>query len=61
MPLQLSRLDVPDLVAEVEVRVEPDHPALQLAVTVDVPKDLPQLMSDRQKVKQILLNTLTMR
>ena len=31
----------------------------KLAVTVHLPKDLPQLVSDRQKVKQILLNLLS--
>ena len=31
----------------------------RLAVTVHLPKDLPQIVSDRQKVKQILLNLLS--
>jgi PAS domain S-box-containing protein len=59
MPLQLSRFDVPALVAEVKSELEPIILRSKLAVTVDVPKDLPQLMSDRQKVKQILLNLLS--
>jgi PAS domain S-box-containing protein len=59
MPLQLSRFDVPKLVAEVKAELEPIILRSKLAVSVDVPKDLPQLMSDRQKVKQILLNLLS--
>jgi len=43
----------------VKSELEPIILRSKLAVTVDVPKDLPQLMSDRQKVKQILLNLLS--
>src|SRR5262249_22444910 len=31
----------------------------KLAVTLDLPKDLPPLVTDRQKVKQIVLNLLS--
>src|SRR5207247_10286845 len=54
-----SRFDVPELVAEVKSELEPIIMRSKLAVTVDVPKDLPQLVSDRQKVKQIFLNLLS--
>jgi len=59
MPLQVSRFDVPELVAEVRSELEPIILRSKLAITVHLPKDLPQLVSDRQKVKQILLNLLT--
>lgn len=59
MPLQLSRFDVPDLVAEVKAELEPIIMRTKLAVAVHLPKDLPQIVSDRQKVKQILLNLLS--
>jgi len=59
MPLQVSRFDVPELVAEVRSELEPIILRSKLAITVHLPKDLPQLVSDRQKVKQILLNLLS--
>jgi signal transduction histidine kinase len=59
MPLQLSRFDVPALVAEVKSELEPIILRSKLAVTVDFPKNLAPLASDRQKVKQILLNLLS--
>ena len=59
MPLQVSRFNVPELVAEVKSELEPIIMRSRLAITVQLPKDLPQLVSDRQKVKQILLNLLS--
>jgi len=59
MPLQISRFRVADLVAEVQAELEPIILRTRLAVKVDVPRDLPALASDRQKVKQILLNLLS--
>jgi PAS domain S-box-containing protein len=59
MPLQVSRFDVPELVAEVKAELEPIIMRSKLALTVHLPKDLPPLVSDRQKVKQILLNLLS--
>src|SRR5438067_10223028 len=59
MPLQLSRVDLSALVSEVRAELEPIILRSKLAVTVDVPKDLPAMKSDRQKVKQILLNLLS--
>jgi two-component system cell cycle sensor histidine kinase PleC len=43
----------------VKSELEPIILRSKLSVTVDVPKDLPQMASDRQKVKQILLNLLS--
>ena len=59
MPLQISTFRVPDLVAEVKSELEPIILRSRLAVTLDLPKDLRPLSTDRQKVKQILLNLLS--
>ncbi len=59
MPLQMSKVRVPELIAEVRAELEPIILRSKLAITIDVPKDLPLLLSDRQKVKQILLNLLS--
>ena len=59
MPLQLSTCKIPELVSEVKAELEPIIIRSKLSVTLDVPKDLKQLTTDRQKVKQILLNLLS--
>src|SRR5207249_1277390 len=59
MPLQLSTFRVPELVSEVKSELEPLIMRSKLAVVLDLPKDLKPLTSDRQKVKQILLNLLS--
>jgi two-component system cell cycle sensor histidine kinase PleC len=59
MPLQISSFRIADLVAEVKSELEPIILRSRLAVTLDLPKDLKPLSSDRQKVKQILLNLLS--
>jgi signal transduction histidine kinase/PAS domain-containing protein len=59
MPLQVSRFNVPELIAEVKSELEPIILRSKLPMIVDVPKDLPVLVTDRQKVKQILLNLLS--
>jgi PAS domain S-box-containing protein len=59
MPLQFSRFKVPELVAEVQSELEPIIQRSKLAVKIDVPRDLAPVTSDRQKVKQILLNLLS--
>jgi signal transduction histidine kinase len=59
MPLQISTFRIPDLVAEVKSELEPIILRSRLAVTLNVPKELRPLSSDRQKVKQILLNLLS--
>ena len=56
MPLRLSTVKIPELVAEVRAELEPIILRSKLAVNVHVDKGLPPLRSDRQKVKQILLN-----
>jgi signal transduction histidine kinase len=59
MPLQISRLRIPDLVGEVKAELEPIVIRSKLAIAVQLDKDLPTLTTDRQKVKQILLNLLS--
>jgi PAS domain S-box-containing protein len=59
MPLQIATLKVADLVSEVKAELEPIIMRSKLSVTLDLPKDLLPISSDRQKVKQILLNLLS--
>jgi signal transduction histidine kinase len=59
MPLQVSKFKVPDLIGEVLAELEPIVRRSKLNVTSDVPRDLKPIYSDRQKVKQILLNLLS--
>jgi PAS domain S-box-containing protein len=59
MPLQVSRFKVPDLVAEVRAELEPIIIRSKLNVVLELAKDLRPISSDRQKVKQILLNLLS--
>ena len=59
MPLQVSRFKLHELVSEVRAELEPIILRTKLAVTLDLAKDLPMMVSDRQKVKQILLNLLS--
>jgi len=59
MPLQMATVKVPDLVSEVKAELEPIIMQRKLTVTIDVPRDLQPITSDRQKVKQILLNLLS--
>ena len=58
MPLQLSTFKIPDLVSEVKSELEPIIMRSKLSVTLQMPKDLAPISSDRQKVKQIILNLL---
>jgi PAS domain S-box-containing protein len=59
MPLQVSTLQIPELIAEVKSELEPIILRSKLTVKVDVPDEVPVVRSDRQKVKQILLNLLS--
>ena len=59
MPLQMSTFRIHDLVGEVKAELEPIILRSRLAVTLDLPRDLRPITSDRQKVKQILLNLLS--
>jgi len=59
MPLNLSTFRVPDLVTEVMSELEPIIKRSNLAVAARMRRELPPLKSDRQKVKQIVLNLLS--
>jgi signal transduction histidine kinase len=59
MPLQISTFRIPELVGEVRAELEPIILRSKLAVTLDLDPELRSISSDRQKVKQILLNLLS--
>jgi signal transduction histidine kinase len=59
MPLTMADFPLPDLVREVLAEVEPLIARSRLALTTRVDGALPPLRSDRQKVKQIVINLLT--
>ncbi len=59
MPLQISQFPVQDVVGEVLEELQGVIAQSTVSVTVDVPDDVPRFRSDRQKVKQILVNLLS--
>lgn len=59
MPLNLSTFRLPELVDEVMSELEPIIKRSNLTVSARMPRSLPVLKSDRQKVKQIVLNLLS--
>jgi signal transduction histidine kinase len=59
MPLQISQFPVHDVVREVMEELQGVIAQSQVAVSVTAPEDLPRLKSDRQKLKQILVNLLS--
>jgi PAS domain S-box-containing protein len=59
MPLNLAAFKIPELVEEVMSELEPIIRRSNLTVRADMPRALPALKSDRQKVKQIVLNLLS--
>ena len=58
MPLNVSTFHVSDLVTEVMSELEPIIKRSNLSVSAKMTRSLPPLKSDRQKVKQIVLNLL---
>jgi signal transduction histidine kinase len=59
MPVRLSSIKLNELVDEIMSEVEPLIARSNLVVTANVQPGLAPIRSDRQKVKQILLNLLT--
>jgi signal transduction histidine kinase len=59
MPLTLVEFLLPDMVREVLAEVEPLIARAKLAVATELDDALPLVKSDRQKVKQIIINLLT--
>jgi PAS domain S-box-containing protein len=59
MPLTLTDFKVSELIDEVAAELEPLIARSTVTVKIDAPSGLPALRSDRQKVKQIVLNLLS--
>ena len=59
MPLQISQFPVHDVVREVMEELQGVIAQSTATVNVTIPSDLPRLKSDRQKLKQILVNLLS--
>jgi PAS domain S-box-containing protein len=56
MPLHITTFRMSDLLREVQLELEPIIVRSKLQVTARIDPDLPSLHSDRQKVKQIIVN-----
>src|SRR5438105_4316521 len=59
MPLHLEEFEMPALVTELLAEVEPLIQKARLQTLTDLPRGKALVVSDRQKVKQIVLNLLT--
>jgi signal transduction histidine kinase len=59
MPLQVTEFRLPELVREVMLELDPIVVRSRLEVTISIASSVPGLRSDRQKVKQIVLNLLS--
>src|SRR5713226_3068040 len=59
MPLHLEQFELPTLMGELLAEVEPLIHTARLSTSTELASDLPPIVSDRQKVKQIVLNLLT--
>jgi PAS domain S-box-containing protein len=59
MPLHVTSVPVREVVQEVTQQIEPMIRKKQLDFTTDVSPDSPALITDRTKVKQVLLNLLS--
>jgi PAS domain S-box-containing protein len=59
MPVQIERVLLPELIDEVMTEVEPVIAGTRLSVNRMLAPELPEIETDRQKVKQIVLNLLS--
>ena len=59
MPLHLAPVSVSLVVAEISQQVEPTVRRKKLSFSTDLPSDLPVMISDETKIKQVLLNLLS--
>jgi len=59
MPLHIEEFELDVLICELLAELEPLIQKARLQVAIDVPQPAPRERSDRQKVKQIVLNLLT--
>ena len=58
MPLRVSEFALPELVAEVLAEVEPIVARSTVVIEAAIDRRLPRVRSDRQKVKQVIVNLL---
>jgi signal transduction histidine kinase len=58
MPVRVTTFKIADMVEEARTELEPIVRAASLAIEIDVAADLPRITTDRQKLKQILLNLM---
>ena len=59
MPIQIERFGLPELIDEVMTEVEPVIAGTRLSVNRNLSPNLPEIETDRQKVKQVVLNLLS--
>ncbi len=59
MPIQVERFELRELIGEVMAEVEPLITGTSLEVTWTLDPEVPEVRTDRQKVKQIVLNLLS--
>jgi signal transduction histidine kinase len=59
MPIQIVHFSLPDLIREVTMELEPIIAKSNLQFVTRIPSELPLLRTDRQKVKQIVVNLLS--
>jgi signal transduction histidine kinase len=59
MPIQVVQFDLPELINEVTTELEAIVTKSRLNLVTRIPQDLPVLRTDRQKVKQILVNLVS--
>ena len=59
MPLHLAEVDVADVVREVAQQMDPMVRKKNLDFVIEIAPDVPALLTDRTKVKQVLLNLLS--
>ncbi len=59
MPMQIEQVRLPELIDEVMAEVEPLIAGTKLAVLRELAQELPEILTDRQKVKQIVMNLLS--
>jgi signal transduction histidine kinase len=59
MPMQIEQVHLPELIDEVMAEVEPLIAGTKLAVLRELAPELPEILTDRQKVKQIVMNLLS--
>jgi PAS domain S-box-containing protein len=59
MPLHVDNFELHELIDEIITEVEPIIERSKLAVSREIDPDLPAIRSDRQKMKQVLINLLS--